>query len=168
MYLFRDKRMGLSNYITKMSSSTIINPKPCNYGCGCRIYWSVADNAYFEVFTKQKHICKNRSVSKPSGILPQGNTNRPFYYNKFTKQPKPKMSNSLELLTDPIDSIQKKYEILSDLVTESNGKVHGTQSHVNGNIVSLVVYYEVPEGKRDEVKQRFTNFIKNQLILQRT
>ncbi len=168
MYLFRDKRMGLSNYITKMSSSTIINPKPCNYGCGCRIYWSVADNAYFEVFTKQKHICKNRSVSKPSGILPQGNTNRPFYYNKFTKQPKPKMSNSLELLTDPIDSIQKKYEILSDLVTEFNGKVHGTQSHVNGNIVSLVVYYEVPEGKRDEVKQRFTNFIKNQLILQRT
>jgi hypothetical protein len=160
--------MGLSNYITKMSSSTIINPKPCNYGCGCRIYWSVADNAYFEVFTKQKHICKNRSVSKPSGILPQGNTNRPFYYNKFTKQPKPKMSNSLELLTDPIDSIQKKYEILSDLVTEFNGKVHGSQSHVNGNIVSLVVYYEVPEGKRDEVKQRFTNFIKNQLILQRT
>ncbi|MGE0243611.1 MAG: hypothetical protein AB7P56_06755 [Nitrososphaeraceae archaeon] len=151
-----------------MSSSTIINPKPCNYGCGCRIYWSVADNAYFEVFTKQKHVCKNRSVSKPSGILPQGNTNRPFYYNKFTKQPKPKMSNSLELLTDPIDSIQKKYEILSDLVTEFNGKVHGSQSHVNGNIVSLIVYYEVPEGKRDEVKQRFTNFIKNQLILQRT
>ena len=161
MYLFRDKRMGLSNYITKMSSSTIINPKPCNYGCGCRIYWSVADNAYFEVFTKQKHICKNRSVSKPNGILPQDITNRSFYYNKFSKQPKPKpkMSNSLELVTGPIETVQKKYEILSDIVTEYQGKVHGSQSSINGNNISLIVYYEVSEGKREEVKSRFKNSI---------
>jgi len=33
------------------------------------------------------------------------------------------MSNSFELLTGPIDTIQKKYEILSNLVTEYNGKV---------------------------------------------
>lgn len=38
-----------------------IIPKDCSYGCNTRIYWSVADNAYFEVFSKQKHICKNRS-----------------------------------------------------------------------------------------------------------
>jgi hypothetical protein len=57
------------------------------------------------------------------------------------------MSNSFELLTGPIDTIQKKYEILSEIVTEHNGKVHGSQSHIvggSGNIISLVVYYEVP------------------------
>ena len=37
------------------------------------------------------------------------------------------MSNSLELLTGPIDTIQKKYEILSDIV-EYGGKCHGSQS----------------------------------------
>jgi hypothetical protein len=69
------------------------------------------------------------------------------------------MSNSLELLTGPIAEIQKKYEILSDIVSEYNGKVHGSQSHVNNNIISLVVYFEVPEGKREEVKQRFKNIL---------
>ena len=58
-----------------MSSQNII-PKDCSYGCGTRIYWSVADNAYFEVFTKQKHICKNRftnnnNVSKSSSLWTQ-------------------------------------------------------------------------------------------------
>ena len=71
------------------------------------------------------------------------------------------MSNSIELVSGPFDSIQKKYEILSDIVTEYNGKVHGSQSHVNGNNISLIVYYEIPEGKRDECKQRFNNFIQN-------
>jgi hypothetical protein len=32
--------------------------------------------------------------------------------------------NSLELLQGPIEDIQKKYEILSDIVSEANGKVH--------------------------------------------
>jgi hypothetical protein len=36
------------------------------------------------------------------------------------------MSNSLELLHGSITEIQRKYEILSDIVTEVNGKVHGT------------------------------------------
>jgi hypothetical protein len=68
------------------------------------------------------------------------------------------MSNSLELLTGPISEIQKKYEILSDIViTEYQGKVHGSQSHINNNIISLVVYFEVPEGKRDEVKKKFNS-----------
>jgi hypothetical protein len=72
-----------------------------------------------------------------------------------------KISNSLELLQGPIEDIQKKYEILSDIViTEYNGKVHGSQSHIiNNNLISLVVYFEVPEGKREEVKQKFNNFI---------
>ena len=75
-------------------------------------------------------------------------------FNKFAKQPKPeKMSNSFELLNGPVAEIQRKYEILSDIITEYNGKVHGSQSHANGNNISLVVYYEIPYGKRDEVKQ---------------
>jgi hypothetical protein len=60
--------------------------------------------------------------------------------------------------------IQRKYEILSDIVTEYNGKVHGSQSHiVANNNMSLIVYYEVPaEGnKREEVKSKFRNFARN-------
>ena len=80
------------------------------------------------------------------------------------------MSNSLELLTGPIADIQKKYEILSDIVSEANGKVHGSQSHMmQNNSMSLIVYYEVPhEGnKREEVKQKFSNYVRNLLPLQR-
>ena len=45
--------------------------------------------------------------------------------------------------------------------------VHGSQSHFNGNIISLIVYFEVPEGKREEVKQKFNTITKNNLILQK-
>ena len=41
-------------------------------------------------------------------------------------------------------------------MTEYNGKVHGSQSHIlQNNSMSLIVYYEIPaEGnKRDEVRQ---------------
>jgi len=139
-----------------MSSSTnIINPKPCSYNCGTRIHWDTSSNSYLEVFTKQKHICKNRTNSASS----PGYSNKPTYYNKFTKQPKPKMSNSLELLTGSIDSVQKKYEILSDIISDLGGKTHGSQSQITGNNISLMVYYEVPEGKREEIKSRFKNII---------
>jgi hypothetical protein len=37
------------------------------------------------------------------------------------------MSNSFELLSGTIAEIQEKYEILSDIVSEYNGKVHGSQ-----------------------------------------
>ena len=36
------------------------------------------------------------------------------------------MSKSFELLTCPIDTIEKNYEILSDTVSEQNGNVHGS------------------------------------------
>jgi hypothetical protein len=39
------------------------------------------------------------------------------------------MSNSFELLTGSIETIQHKYETLSDLVTEHNGKIHGSQQN---------------------------------------
>jgi hypothetical protein len=80
------------------------------------------------------------------------------------------MSNSFELLTGPITDIQKKYEILSDIVSEANGKVHGSQidRDPKTGLLDLLVYFEVPDGKREECKQRFNNIIRNnQVILQR-
>ena len=82
---------------------------------------------------------------------------------------KPKMSNSFELLTGPIVAdIQNKYEILSDIVTEYNGKVHGSQRDRDPKtgLIDLLVYYEVPEGKREEVKQKFNNLVRNIVALQ--
>ena len=149
----------MSNY---NNNNNTINPKPCNYGCNTRIYWDTSENAYLEVFTKKRHSCPNRSSNGKSNNVTQSTTiaTKPNYYNKFSKQPKPKMSNSFELLQGPIAEIQKKYEILSDIVTETNSKVHGSQSHIVGNnSMQLIVYYGVPaEGKkRDEVKQKFGN-----------
>ena len=78
------------------------------------------------------------------------------------------MSNSFELLIGPIDIIQQKYEILSDIITEYNGKIHGSQSqNVSNNSMQLIVYYEVPLGQRDEVKRKFHNMIRNTITLQR-
>lgn len=37
------------------------------------------------------------------------------------------MSNSLELLSASITQVQKQYEVLSYIVIELNGKVHGSQ-----------------------------------------
>ena len=79
------------------------------------------------------------------------------------------MSNSFELLTGPIDTIQKKYEVLSDIVREYNGKVHGSQRDRDPKtgLIDLLVYYEIPVGKRDEVKKKFNNTIRNTMALQR-
>ncbi|HET7643385.1 MAG TPA: hypothetical protein VFK40_07740 [Nitrososphaeraceae archaeon] len=141
------------------NSTNIINPKPCIYNCGTRIFWDTSSNSYLEIFTKQRHVCKNRiannNMSYPKSNVPKTN----YYYNKFSKQHKPKMSNNLELITGPIDSVQKKYEILSDIILDLGGKTHGSQSQISGNDISLIVYYEVPEGKREEVKSRFKNSI---------
>jgi hypothetical protein len=166
-----------------MSSSTNnqnnIYPKSCNYGCNTQIYWNVATNEYWEVFTRKKHICPTRSTSynnnKKSSLITEMSsvtTNKPTYYSKkpwSSNQPKPKMSNSFELLTGPIDVIQKKYEILSDIVTEYNGKVHGSQRDRDPKtgLIDLLVYYEVPQGQREEVKRKFENFVKSQVVLQK-
>ena len=130
-----------------MSSQNNISTKICIYGCGLNLYWNTSTNEYWEVFTKKKHICPNRSnkeVTNPSsttGATSTSNT-KPTYYSKkpwTPNQPKPKMSNSFELLTGPIETIQKKYEILSDIVSEYNGKVHGSQ-RVN-NILNFFTLY---------------------------
>jgi hypothetical protein len=152
-----------------------INPRPCVYNCGIQIYWNTATSEYWEVLTKKKHICPNR-VSK--SIIANNNTSaasvttstKPTYNSKkpWNTQPKPKMSNSFELLTGPIDTLQKKYEILSDIITEYNGKTHGSQSHnVTNNSMQLIVYYEVPLGMRVEVKRKFDNLVRKTITLQR-
>ena len=160
------------------STNQNINPRPCVYNCGIQIYWNTSVNEYWEVFTKKKHICPNRTrntstntaTTADSGITPPSNSPKPRYYNpsarkrtpyasSFASASKPKMSNSFELLTGPIDTIQKKYEILSDIVSDYNGKVHGSQSHIVANNIQLIVYYEVPLGQRDEVKRKFSMLV---------
>jgi hypothetical protein len=81
----------------------------------------------------------------------------------WNRQPKPKMSNSFEYLQGSIAEIQKKYEILSDMVTEYGGKVHGSQRDRDPKtgLIDLLVYYEVPLGQREEVKQKFNDIIRN-------
>ena len=126
---------------------------------------------------RKNTLCPNRVNNKPvtSAVVGTTATNtstKPTYYSKkpWNTQPKPKMSNSFELLTATIETIQKKYEILSDLViVEHGGKVHSSQSHiVANNSIQLIVYYEVPLGMRDEVKRKFDNMIRtNQFALQR-
>ena len=156
------------------NSNSNIYLKPCVYNCGIRIYWNTATSEYWEVFTKKKHICPNRVNNKPVtsnnntfaavvGTAATTSNTKPTYYSKnpWNTQPKPKMSNSFELLTGPITDIQKKYEILSDIViVEHGGKVHGSQSHiVANNSVQLIVYYEVTLGMRDEVKRKFNGLV---------
>ena len=43
----KSARIGIVN----STNTNIINPKPCNYNCGTRIYWNTSENAYFEVFS---------------------------------------------------------------------------------------------------------------------
>jgi hypothetical protein len=157
-----------------MSSNTI-NPKSCVYNCNTQIYWNTSTNEYWEVFTKKKHVCPNRSnktTPTNNNTSNASNVNRPSFYSKKPWVNKPKMSNSFELLQGPIADIQKKYEILSDIVTEYNGKVHGSQRRQDprtGQLIDLLVYYEVLEGKREEVKKKFNSIIRNnnQVVLQR-
>ena len=112
-----------------MSSNTnIINPKPCVYNCNTRIYWNISENAYWEVFSKKKHVCPNRSnkITTTNNNTSSNANNRPFYYkNKVRGIRCPKMSNlELELLSDPMDSIQKnmKFQILISLAIINNGR----------------------------------------------
>jgi len=58
---------------------------------------------------------------------------------------------------------------LSDIVTEYGGKVHGSQRDRDPKtgLIDLLVYYEVPDGKREEVKQKFSTLVRNQMVLQK-
>lgn|SRR5574339_223341 len=136
-----------------MSQSSIY-PKVCSYGCGLRIYWNVTVNEYWEVLTQKKHICPNSRKPTSNTTPGQTTTTNSYNYPRKSWLPKPKMSNSLELLQGSITEVQKQYEVLSDIVISNNGKVHGSQRDRDSRTgtLDLLVYYEVPEDKRDEVK----------------
>ena len=109
----------MSNFNTTSNQHNNIYPKSCIYNCGVQIFWNTATSEYWEVFTKKKHICPNRVNNKPitSAVVGSATSTKPTYYSKkpWNTQPKPKMSNSFELLTGPIDSIQKsmKFYLIS-------------------------------------------------------
>jgi hypothetical protein len=83
------------------------------------------------------------------------------------------MDNSFELLQGlTVAEIQRKYEYLSDIVAEAGGKVFGSQSHISSNNnnnkeLTIIVYYEVPEGKREKVKRKYKDFVRNMILLER-
>jgi viroplasmin and RNaseH domain-containing protein len=116
--------------------------------------------------SNNKKIVSNTNSTPTINTANNKNNNKSSYFNSTKKshygsqQSKPKMSNSLELISGSVSEVQKKYEILSDIVSEYQGKVHGSQSNVNGNNISLVVYYECPLGKRDEIKTLYNNRIR--------
>ena len=74
------------------------------------------------------------------------------------------MDNSVEILQGSADIIIKQYEVLTDLIKEFEGKTHGSQSHsLQNNSLQIVIYYEVPEGKRDEIKEIFKTYARNEI-----
>ena len=163
-----------------------INSKNCVYGCNTKIYWNTLNSEYLEVLTKKKHFCPNRSIDKnrSGGAATINNhisSKPPFYkndrvnnynsknnynykksgYNSNNKQP---MDNSLEILQGSPLTITKQYEVLSDLIKEFKGKIHGSQSHILQNdSLQIIVYYEVPEGMRDEIKGMFKTYARNEI-----
>ena len=62
-------------------SSNIV-PKACSYGYNTKIYWNISENAYFEVFSGNRHQCPNRQPpnynkkSHSSFSPPQTNANK--------------------------------------------------------------------------------------------
>jgi hypothetical protein len=73
------------------------------------------------------------------------------------------VDNSLEILQGTsTDTITKQYGVLADLIKEYNDKTHGSQSHIlANNFIQIIVYYEIPEGKREEIKEKFDDFVRN-------
>ncbi len=163
-----------------------INSKYCVYGCNTKIYWNTLNSEYSEVLTKKKHFCPNRSInnnkSVDSAAINNNTLSKPTYYknnlqnnyssknnynykkswhNSNNKQP---MDNSVEILQGSADMVTKQYEVLTDLIKEFKGKTHGSQSHnLPNNALQIVLYYEVPEGKRDDIKRMFETYTKNEI-----
>ena len=69
------------------------------------------------------------------------------------------MSNTFELLTGPIETVQKNYEVLSDIVTEYNSQVQGSQRDRDPKtgLLDLLVYYELSVVNREEIKRKYQN-----------
>jgi hypothetical protein len=148
-----------------MSQTNIINPKPCNYGCNTRIYWDNSQSCYLEVFTKQKHVCKNRpnnnnnnNTTNYSNKSNNTSSAKPNYYNNKYSKTKQPMDNTLEVLQGSSFEVKRKYEILTNLIKQFNGSVLGSQSHIlSSKDLIIVVYFQVPEGKLVDFKKGLMN-----------
>jgi signal peptidase I len=175
-------------YIINMSSLDVsnTNSKYCVYGCNTQIYWNTLNSEYSEVLTKKKHFCPNRSTnyikSIDSAAFNNNTSSKPTYYknnpqNNYSNKKnynykkswlnssnKPQMDNSVEILQGSTNTVTKQYELLTDLIKQFKGKTHGSQSHnLPNNALQIVVYYEVPEGKRDDIKRKFKTYMKNEI-----
>ena len=68
-----------------------VNPKDCVYGCNTKIYWNTITSEYWELSTKKKHVCPNRSSNNhkpvPAAAAPINNnaTPKPTHYNNNYK-----------------------------------------------------------------------------------
>lgn len=168
----------------KSSEVSNINSKYCVYGCNTKIYWNTLHNEYSEVTTEKKHFCPNRLVNShklTDTSVNKGNLSKPVYYNNNHTNSKSKnsynykkswpnvnnkqpMDNSLEILQGSPDTVVKQYEVLTDLIKEFTGKTHGSQSHcLPNNSLQIVVYYEIPEGMRGEIKKMFWAYTRNEV-----
>ena len=78
-----------------MSSTSNINPKPCNYGCNTRIYWDVNQNAYFEVFSEKRHICPNIPNNNKKLLFQQQHQQHLVILNPHIIAKNPGIDNSL-------------------------------------------------------------------------
>lgn len=126
--------------------STVI---ACKGNCGKNIYWDTSANQYKESDTNQKHICPN--YKKSSNTNTNTSTNSGYKKPFIPYKPKEPVECSVRLVTNKID-----YETLSDQIRNANGKIHGVQSHIIRDTdfqkYALVVFFEVPIGKRDLIK----------------
>lgn len=131
--------------------------KTCIYGCNTQIFWNADHNEYWEAYTSKKHICPNRSNYGNKPTSTSLNTSSPYRKGRYSTLSKPKMDNSFELLQGSVKEVQKQYEVLLDIIRNHNGKVHGSQrdKDVKTGMLDIIVYYEVPEGQREEVKRIF-------------
>jgi hypothetical protein len=131
--------------------------KTCIYGCNTQIFWNADHNEYWEAYTSKKHICPNRGNYGNKPTSTSLNTSSPYRKGRYSTLSKPKMDNSFELLQGSVKEVQKQYEVLLDIIRNHNGKVHGSQrdKDVKTGMLDIIVYYEVPEGQREEVKRIF-------------
>jgi hypothetical protein len=158
-------------------TNNTIKPKLCKYGCNVEIYWNIEKSDYWELNTKKKHICPSRVKRYPLKPIFQpasspNSTKSISYYNNFGKSfnysEYSKTSHSYELLAGlTIVEIQKKYEILTEIIIAAKGKVQRSQLERDPTTgkPGMLVYYEVPQGQISEVKRKFGNSIKNTVLI---
>lgn len=137
------------------------NAKLCKGGCGSTIYWDDSVKKYKDTLTKQVHICPNwkkPNTNTNTNTSYSGGYNRGSYKKEF--KPKEPVECSVVVCTGG-----SEYEKLSDLITEANGRIHGTQHNYDSEegTYDFIVYFEVPVGKRSELTDRFYNWV-NHLV----